>query len=178
MNIVVITSSPNEAGTSALLADEFIRGAREAGHDIFRFDAGKKAVGACLACQACGCGAEPCVQEDDMQELHPALVAADAVVFASPIYYFGMTAQMKLVIDRFYAVNEHLRARSRKAALLLTAASDNAVVVGPAVNQYECMLGYLGWQDGGRVLALGCPVRTVIEQSDFPRQAYELGKSF
>lgn len=178
MKIVVITSSPNEAGTSALLADEFIRGAQEAGHDVFRFDAGEKAVGACLACQACGCGAEPCVQEDDMQELHPELEEADAVVFASPIYYFGMTAQMKLVIDRFYAVNTHLRERSRKAALLLTCASDNAVVVGPAVSQYECMLGYLGWQDGGRVLALGCPVRAAIEQSAFPAQAYELGKGF
>lgn len=178
MKITVISSSPNEAGTSALLVDEFIRGASEAGHEIFRFDAGDKAVGACLACQSCGCGSSPCVQEDDMLELHDALLNTDAVVFASPIYYFGMCAQMKLVIDRFYAVNTNLRERARKAALLLTCASDNAAVVGPAVSQYECMLGYLGWQDGGRVLALGCPVRAVIEQSDFPAQAYELGRTF
>ena len=80
MKITVPNGSPHEAGTTALLADKFIQGAEEAGHMVYRFDAGQKAVGSCIACDSCGQGCEPCVMEDDMCELIPYLIACDMVV--------------------------------------------------------------------------------------------------
>ena len=66
MKVTVITGSPHKKGTSALLADEFIRGAQEAGWETFRFDAAFEQVAPCLGCDRCGIGAAPCVQKDGM----------------------------------------------------------------------------------------------------------------
>ena len=105
MKVTVITGSPHKKGTSALLADEFIRGAQEAGWDTFRFDAAFEKVTPCLGCDRCGIGAAPCVQKDAMQKLMPELLTSQVVALVTPLYYFGFSAQIKTVIDRFYANN-------------------------------------------------------------------------
>ncbi len=79
MKATVITGSPHKNGTSALLADEFIRGAQEAGWETFRFDAAFEQVAPCLGCDRCGIGAAPCVQKDAMQKLMPELLTSQAV---------------------------------------------------------------------------------------------------
>lgn len=101
MHIVVITGSPHRNGTTAALADAFIEGAREAGHDIFRFDAAKEKIAPCLACEHCRTKGR-CIHDDGMQELLPVLEQAEMVVFVTPLYYFGMSAQLKSVVDRFF----------------------------------------------------------------------------
>ena len=103
MKVTVITGSPHKKGTSALLADEFIRGAQEAGWEAFRFDAAFEQVAPCLGCDRCGIGTAPCVQKDAMQKLMPELLTSQAVALVTPLYYFGFSAQINRVIDRFYA---------------------------------------------------------------------------
>lgn len=65
MDILVIESSPHKHGSSNLLAEEFIRGAKEDGHAVAVFDAGHASLHPCLGCDACGMSG-PCVQKDDM----------------------------------------------------------------------------------------------------------------
>jgi len=105
MKIVVITGSPHRHGTSALLADEFIRGAEEAGHSVTSFDAAFMKIGACLGCDKCMMSG-PCCQKDDMEQIINAILQTDMIVFATPLYYYGMSTQLKAVIDRFYSKNE------------------------------------------------------------------------
>ena len=81
MYIVMITGSPHRHGTSALLADEFIRGATESGHAVFRFDAAFECVHPCIGCDTCQCGKKPCVFQDGMNYLYPELQKVDMVVF-------------------------------------------------------------------------------------------------
>ena len=107
MRIVVLTGSPRKNGNSNYLAEQFIKGAKETGHDIFRFDCAFKRVEPCHACNRCGMNGT-CIYDDDFLELRPHLINADMVVFASPMYYFGLSAQLKRVIDRFYAINGHI----------------------------------------------------------------------
>lgn len=76
MKLVVITGSPHKRGTSALLAEEFIKGAKEAGHTVYRFNAALECVHPCIGCDVCGCGANPCVFQDAMNELYPRLKQA------------------------------------------------------------------------------------------------------
>ena len=97
MKVTVITGSPHKKGTSALLANEFIRGAQEAGWDTFRFDAAFEKVSSCLGCDRCGIGAAPCVQKDAMQKLLPELLASQAVALVTPLYYFGCQRQFEIV---------------------------------------------------------------------------------
>ena len=174
MKILVLTGSPRKNGNSATLGESFIKGAEEAGHHIERFDAAFKEVHPCVACNHCGMNG-PCVFNDDFNFVREHIVDADAVVFATPMYYFGISAQLKAVIDRFYAINGQIH-RPKKAVLLMTYANTAASEAKPIVSHYETLLNYLGWTDAGRVIASGVwPVGAVVG-TKYPRQAYELGK--
>lgn len=175
MKIVVLTGSPHRAGTSALLADRFIAGAQEAGCVVFRFDAAFEDLHPCLGCEKCGYGSSPCIYRDSMDKLNPELLAADMVAFITPLYYFGMSAQLKMVIDRFYANDIHLNGH-KKAILMVTAYNPRAWVMEGIKAHYKTMLHYLNWTDSGQLFALGCNVRSQIERSDYPQQAYDMGR--
>ncbi len=176
MKITVITSSHHKHGTSALLADEFIRGACEAGHSAFRFDAGFEKVSPCLACDHCGLGDRACAQKDSMDELNPHLLEADIVVFVTPLYYFGMSAQLKTVIDRFYANNYRLMGSGKKAILMATSYDAYDWTMKDITAHYRTIVQYLKWADAGVLLATGCSSRSDIERTDFPAMAYRMGK--
>ena len=142
MKIVVITGSHHKNGTSAHLAAAFIRGAEETGHEVCRFDAAFRQVHPCIACETCHNTNRGCVFADDMKTLYPELLAADAVVFATPIYYYAMNAQIRAVIDRFYACDAQLH-HNKKTALLVTMAD----------NTMESAAGFFSGH--GKVLGLG-----------------------
>ncbi|MBU3156601.1 flavodoxin family protein [Clostridium estertheticum] len=176
MKITVITGSPHKKGTSALLADKFIEGANEAGHEIFRFDAAFEEVKPCLACEYCASHDGQCVRKDVMNTWYEKLIEADMIVFVTPLYYYGMSAQIKAVIDRFHANNAKL-AGNKKSMLLATSYGTDDWTMEALEKNYEFILRFMNWNDAGKLFATGCPVRELIEQTDFPNQAYVLGKS-
>ena len=108
MKILVITSSPRKNGNSNILADNFIKGAQENNHQIVRIDVGTKQIHPCIACDHCSNNNGKCIYKDDFYSVRENILDADMVVFATPMYYFGISAQLKTVIDRFYAINEEL----------------------------------------------------------------------
>ncbi len=174
MKILVITGSPRKNGNSNTLADNFIKGAQEAGHSVVRFDSAFKKVHPCIACNKCGMNGQ-CVFKDDFEFIRNNIVDADAVVFVSPMYYFGISAQIKAVIDRFYAINGQIHV-SKKAALIMTYADTSTKEAQPIINHYETLLNYLGWSDAGKVIASGVWTAGDINHTQYPKQAYELGK--
>lgn len=175
MRIVVITGSPHRNGTTAALAEAFIEGAKEAKHDIFRFDAAKEKVSPCLACDHCRTKGR-CIHDDGMRELLPALERAELVVFVTPLYYFGMSAQLKSVIDRFYARNTALQGRGKQAYLLAASYDDNDWTMNDLVGHYQTILRYMNWHDAGMLLATGCGCREDVEKTDFLDRARKMGK--
>ncbi len=177
MKIVVITGSPHRNGTSALLADRFIQGAMETGHDVFRFNAAFEDIHPCLGCDHCGLGVSKCVQDDAMVKLNLYLIQADLVVFVTPLYYFGMSAQIKRVIDRFYANDYKLTSNRKDAILMVTASQSGNWAMNGVVAHYETLLKYLDWRNYGMILARGCNIRSDIEHSPYPERAYKLGKN-
>jgi multimeric flavodoxin WrbA len=176
MKVVVITGSPHKKGTSALLADQFIEGTKEAGNEVSRFDAAFENVKPCMACEYCASHNGECIHKDSMNEFRKELIQADLIVFVTPLYYYGMSAQIKAVIDRFHANNAKLSG-NKKAMLLATSYGADDWTMEALGKMYESMLRFLNWQDTGRLLATGAPVREVIEQTDYPRRAYEMGKT-
>lgn len=176
MKIVILTGSPRKNGNSAHLAEKFIKGAIENGHEVFRFDCAFKQVEPCRACNHCGMNG-PCILSDDFQELRPHLVAADMVVFVTPMYYFGISAQLKRVIDRFYAINEQIKGTPKKAAFLLTYANAPVSAAELTIQHYRTIVNYLGWKNVGEVVASRVLEAGSIKQTDYPEQAYLLGKS-
>ena len=176
MKILVITGSPRKNGNSNTLADNFIKGAQEAGHNVVRFDSAFKNVHPCIACNKCGMNGK-CVFKDDFEFIRDNIIDADAVIFATPMYYFGISAQIKAVIDRFYAINGQIHT-PKKSALIMTYADTSSKEAQPIISHYETLLNYLGWSDSGKVIASGVWTEGDVNNTEYPKQAYELGKSF
>ncbi len=175
MKITVITSSAHKHGTSAMMADEFIRGAKEAGHDIFRFDAAFKDIHGCLGCMKCQSGEGKCVFKDDMQELNPHLIDADLIVLVSPIYYFDFNGQMKVTIDRFFANNMALYGMTKKFALITTMA-DPAFAAEGANTTFKLIADLYKWDVVGIINAENSTDVEALKKTDFLEKSYEFGK--
>ncbi len=176
MRIAVIKGSPHKNGSSNMLAGEFIRGARESGHEILELDAAHMDIHPCLGCERCGMNG-PCAQRDDMEKIRDALLSSEMAVFVTPVYYFGMSAQMKMVIDRFYSYTMKLSAKHLKAALIAAAWDSNADVMPYLAQHYQKICRYMNFADCGQILGTGCGTPSMTEGSPHMREAYELGKS-
>lgn len=176
MNVLVITGSAHKTGTTAVLAENFIKGATEAGHTVYRFDSAFKNIHPCVACEKCHTTNTGCAFKDDMEELNPQLLAADVIVFVTPIYYYSMNAQIKAVIDRFYA-NDSALHKNKRAVLMVTMADDSDATANGAIATFKGMANFLEWDIAGIIAGVNCPVVDALNKTDYPRQAYELGKN-
>lgn len=151
MKIAILNGSPRKANTAAMV-DAFAEGAKEAGHDVEVLHVGKMKIAGCLGCEYChGKGEGTCIQKDDMAKVMPAYKDADMIVYASPIYYFAMTAQLMAAMQRVYAIGKP--AKATKAALLLSSASP-APYEG-SIATYKTAVGYMGMEDMGVITAAG-----------------------
>ena len=120
MKILAISASPRKGGNSDVLCDEFLKGAAESGHEVWKIRLAEKRIAPCLACYGCA-ETHVCVRNDDMAEVLEALKAADVIVLASPVYFYSVCAQMKTMIDRFCAFNSSIQRKHMKSALLAVA---------------------------------------------------------
>lgn len=151
MKIAILNGSPRKENTSAMV-QAFMEGAHAAGHAVEEYQVGKMKIAGCLACEYChtkGNGA--CIQKDDLERIMPAYREADMIVFASPIYYFTMTAQMEAAIQRVYCIGKP--AKATKAALLLSSGSPG--VYDGAIAQFNAYMGYAGIEVAGIITANG-----------------------
>ena len=100
--VLGIYGSPRKAGNTDLMLDAFLEGAEAAGGEINKLYVRELEIRGCLGCGHCDKAGE-CIQKDDMQIVYPLLEQAQRIVVASPIYFYGITAQLKLLVDRAQA---------------------------------------------------------------------------
>ena len=175
MKILVLGGSPNRDGSTQILIDSFTRGAEEAGHTVTVVNVAHMDVHPCTGCIACGYDG-PCVQRDDMSEIRKAVMGSDMLVFATPLYFFGISAQLKTVIDRFCAFSSRISARHMKSAFLSVAWNDDDWAMDAIREHYLTLVRYLDLQNMGMVLGTSCGTPSMTLRSRFPQQAFELGK--
>ncbi len=183
MKILILTGSPQKHGSSNLLAEQFIKGAEEAGHSVSVFDTARSNVRPCTGCVRCGYGG-PCAQNDDMGSENGAthgikaeILGADMIVFVTPLYYYGMSAQLKTVIDRFCAFNGEIQRKHMKSALIAVAWNADSWTFDALCSHYQTLVRYLNFNDVGTILGRGCGTPAMTSRSRYMAQAYELGKS-
>jgi len=175
MKIVVINSSPHSdsESTSKYLAQRFTEGAQSAGHEVFVFDADKEETHPCKGCDKCGMNG-PCIFKDAIEtKLMPKMLEADMLVLVTPLYYYGMSAQLKTVVDRFYSRTTKLN--RKKSVIMATAYNSADWTMEALLSHYDTLVRYMNWQDCGKVMAIGCGYRSLVEQSEFGEQAYKIG---
>ncbi|GHV34932.1 flavodoxin [Synergistales bacterium] len=173
-NILILSGSPRKGATTDSLVGAFIEGARSAGNTVTNVRVAGLKIGGCLGCNHCFEDESQCVQKDDMAQIIDKLKESDALVFASPIYFFGLTAQIKLAIDRTYAL---LREGTpvKRAALLLTCGADSPDVTEPAIAMFRAMANYQQWAEAGVVVAHGLHKPDDLKGRPELEQARQLG---
>ena len=183
MKIAVLTGSPQKHGSSNLLAGQFIKGAEEAGSRVSVIDTAQANVHPCTGCIRCGYGGQ-CAQNDDMGSekgamsgIKAEILGADMVVFVTPLYYYGMSAQLKTVIDRFCAFNGEIQRKRMKSALIAAAWNADGWTFDALEAHYQTLVRYLNFQDMGTILGKGCGTPAMTARSRYMAAAYELGRS-
>lgn len=176
MKVLVLQGSPNANVSTAMLAREFAAGARDAGQDTEIVNVATLDIAPCTGCVACGYDG-PCALSDDFDGLREQILAADMLVFATPLYYYGMTAQLKAALDRFCSANPRISGKRLKSALLAVAWNDDDWTFDALEAHYDTLVRYLNLQDCGRVLGGGCGTPGMTARSGFPEQAHALGAS-
>lgn len=177
--VLILKGSPRERGNSAALAGQLEAGARAAGADVESIYLHGLDIRPCDGCDLC---AEQggCVIEDDMQPLYPKLEAADAIVLATPVYWFTISAQLKLCIDRWYGFQSTRwqGVRGKQFALLLTYGDSDLYTSGGinAIYTLETMCRFLKSELVGMVYGTANDIGDAEKQPDLLQQAYQLGQ--
>lgn len=174
--VIVISTSLRVGSKSDMLADKFIEGAQAAGNEVEKITLSGKSIGfckGCLACQKLG----KCVIDDDANAIMQKVLEADVVCWATPIYYYEMSGQMKVLIDRMNAMYS-LDYKFRDVYMLTTAAEDEPEVPKRAE------AGLTGWIDcypksrlAGTLFCGGVDAPRTIRGSVKLQEAYQLGKN-
>lgn len=138
-NVLIISSSPRKGGNSETLAASFAKGAEEAGHKVETVYLREKNYSFCKGCLAC-LKLGHCVIDDDAVEIAARMHDADVLVFATPVYYYSVSGQLKTMLDRANPLFDSDYAFT-KAYLLATAAEDGEETVEGTVKAVQ------GWVD-------------------------------
>ena len=156
--VLGVFGSPRRAGNSATLLEEVLIGAEEGGAVVGRIILGEKMIAPCLACDGClATGA--CVQRDDMQELVSDMVASEVWALATPVYWWGPSAQMKAFVDRWYGPWHDPKTRAafagKRAVLVVTLGDTDPKTARHVVGMFDDALAYLGATLTASVVAPG-----------------------
>lgn len=176
MKILVLKSSGNIHGNTNTLVAELIRGAKENDNVVEELDLVRANLHGCQGCNACGMNGT-CVQKDDMtNEFMNKLLNADALVMSTPTYYFNISAQLKMFIDRFYSQTMNITRKHMKTAFITTcwnSDDDTVRIIRDYINKIN---DYMHFDSVGSIYATGC---TGLESTKkYLNEAYELGKKF
>jgi len=179
--VVVLLGSPKKRGNSAVLAERIAAGARAAGAEVETFYIQGMDVRPCTACEGCH---QPestgCVIDDDMRSLYPALRKADALVLATPIYWFTMSAQLKTALDRCYALMGQAghAFKGRRVALAMAYGGDDPFDSGcvNAIRTFQDAFRFVGAEIVGMVYGCGGTAGGVRVNKALMAEATDLGR--
>ena len=179
MKIVVITGSPRKNGNSLAMTEAFIHEAEQRGHSVRRFDAAFLKIGGCHACMTCYKTGKACSFDDDFNDIAPAILEADAVVFTMPVYWYSIPAQIKGAIDRLFSlVVGGKEVAGKKWGLIACCEEDDTTVLDGVRIPMERTAALLQWEMVGEVLIPGVLNVGDIDHTDGCQQAAALADKF
>ena len=175
MNVLAISSSPRKGGNSDVLCDEFLRGAAEQGHETEKIRLAEKKIAPCLACYGC-LDSHTCVRADDMADVFEALKKADVIVLASPVYFYSVCGQMKIMIDR--CLVDHQSLKDKIFYFIVTAADPQHTAAAETLADFRGFLRCLPEaKEAGVIYGTGTWDKGDVYKHPSLKNAYEMGRS-
>ncbi len=174
--VVIITTSLRARSNSDILAEKVAEGAKAAGHEVEVISLRDKTISFCRGCLACQKTLQ-CVIKDDAMEIAERVKEADTLVFATPIYYYEMSGQMKTLLDRLNPLYPSYY-KFRNVYMLMTAAEDEAFVCEKAVSGLEGWIDCFGKANFKGSLFCGGinDMGEAAEKNEELKEAYEFGE--
>lgn len=158
-----------------MLCDEFMRGAVEAGNAVEKIFLRHKSVHPCVGCDVCSQYGKPCPQKDDAAEIIAKMVEADVIVMGTPVYFYAMSGQMKIMIDR--CCGRYTEMKDKEFYFIATAAEDDPAIMDRIVANFQ---GFLDCLENpvvkGTVFCGGVWHVGEIKENPALQTAYEMGK--
>jgi len=171
-NVVILSGSPRKGGNSDVLCDEFAKGANSSGNSVEKICLKDHKIGFCQACYACKQTGK-CVQQDDMDAILDKMIKADVIVMATPVYFYTMDAQMKVLIDR--TLPRYTEIADKDFYLIATAAAGEKLME----RTIDGLRGFLDCLPGAREIGViygaGAWQIGEIQGKKAMKEAYEAG---
>jgi multimeric flavodoxin WrbA len=171
MEVVVLFGSPRRKGNTIELVNAMTETFRARGHHVrmlYLNDMHIRPCQGCLTCMEEGL----CRINDDMKDIRKYMLEADLIVFATPVYWFTVSGQLKIVMDRSLAFMDkeyNSRIRGKKAVTIMTSGDGDPAVCAPALDTFRQTFNLLGLDYAGHVEGLGCGERGGVAQEDMER---------
>ncbi len=180
--LMVVMASPRPKGNSSVLAAEAARGAAEAGAEVRTVRLADLSFSPCRACDACRkTNAKGCVHNDDVKALRGAIKASDALLIASPVYWFTMSAQAKLFMDRLYVFGDksYRELKGKRIGIILASGDADPRGSGAinAMRSFQDAFAYLGAPIAGMVHGGGGKAGAAARDKALMAEAYALGRA-
>jgi multimeric flavodoxin WrbA len=179
--VLVILGSPRRKGNSSTLAARISRGAKSAGAEVETLFLQDLKISPCRGCDTCQKhDSKGCAIKDDMQEIYPKLIRSDAWVIASPVYWFTMSAQTKIFMDRCYALPAYAKNpfAGKRIAITMSYGDADPVKSGcvNALRTFQDAYRYTGSKIVGMVYGSAMKAGEIANNEALMREAEELGK--
>lgn len=172
--IIILAGSPRKGGNTDSLIEAFIKGAKD-NNTVEVIPVADRTIAPCIGCNSCFTReGHECFQKDDMEIVYSKLRAADVLVIASPVYFYGISAQLKAVIDRLHTPMRN-EFRIKKLGLLLVGAATLPELFDAIITQYRLILNFFKLEDAGTVLVRGAKDKGDVRKEDLDK-AFELGQ--
>jgi multimeric flavodoxin WrbA len=179
--VLVILGSPRRKGNSSTIAARISRGAKSAGAQVETVFLQGLNISPCRGCDTCQkLDSKGCAIKDDMQEIFPKLIKADAWVIASPVYWFNMSAQTKIFMDRCYALTAYAKNpfAGKRIAIAMSYGDVDPVRSGcvNALRAFQDAFRYTGSKIVGMVYGSAMKAGEIADNKTLMQEAEELGK--
>lgn len=175
MKILGLVGSPRKGGNTDLLVEEVLKGAAKNNHTTEKIYLYNVDIAPCIDCKACKKGKLECVLKDGMRELYPKLEEADVIVFGTPLYWYGPSGKMKLLIDRLrpFVASKKLKA---KRVVLVVPSEEGADSCNHIVGMFNLSFKYLEIEITSILLPKASDKGEVKQQPQTLKEAMMLGK--
>jgi multimeric flavodoxin WrbA len=176
LKVLALIGSPREGGNTDLLVEKLLEGAKTKGYSSDKRYLYDYNISLCTDCRECKKGDYVCCINDEMQIFYDLMESADVIVFATPIYWYGPTAKMKMLIDRMRPFVENKKLKGKRAVIVCPSA-EGPKACGPMIEMFERMFKYIELELVGTAFGTGYDKGAVAKNKEELEKAYNLGAS-
>jgi len=176
MKILALIGSPRKGGNTDILVDQILKGAKTKGHTCEKLYLYKYKILPCTDCRKCKRGEHVCPVKDGMQKVYPKIACADVIIFGTPNYWNGPTAQMKLLFDRMRPFSGGKGVKGKKG-IVVSPAGAGPKACGPLVEMFRMSFDYLEMKYAGKILVTAYDKGEIAKDKKAMKRAYDLGAS-